>query len=379
MKQNLKIALVCKRYTPHAGGMERYTVHLARQLKRAGHAVHVYANRWQEDPGIVFHRVAIFPLSLPVRNLSFALFAKRQLKRAGMDIIHSMERGLFQDIYRASDGIVPVHLEHRYPGPVMRRFKSVTPRRLALIYLERKMFSPGGCRVIMTNSHLVKQQIMQYYSVPPDRIRVIYNGVDPERFNPRVRDLYREAVREAHGIAGDEMLLLFVSNDHKRKGLMTILQAVQAPLDERIRLMVIGKKGRFYENWAENHLGRGRVLFTGPRMDVETYYAASDLFVFPTGYDAFANVCLEAMACGVPVITTRNNGASELIEDGKQGFVLREGTPEELAMRIKALLPMSEREKMGREAAEKAKAFTLENHVRQVLRLYGDVCLEAVT
>jgi len=160
---------------------------------------------------------------------------------------------------------------------------------------------------------------------------------------------------------------------------MTILEALYNLQGEKIRLMVVGKRNHFYESWAKKHLRRGRVLFIGPRMDVERYYAASDLFVFPTGYDAFANVCLEAMACGLPVITTRNNGASELIKDGKQGFVLREGTPEELAMRIRALLSQSEREKMGRQAADKAKAFTLENHVRQVLRLYGDVCLEAVT
>lgn len=184
----------------------------------------------------------------------------------------------------------------------------------------------------MTNSALIKRHIIQYYNVRPERVEVIYNGVDTGRFNPGGKNLYRQPLRKMYGISENELLLLFVSNDHKGKGLQTILRAMLLSGEKGVRLMVVGSdSAKPYQRFAiENRLDE-QVLFLGPQDKIERYYAAADIFVFPTTYDAFSNVCLEAMACGLPVITTINNGASESIEEGKDGFILKTQEPAELA------------------------------------------------
>jgi UDP-glucose:(heptosyl)LPS alpha-1,3-glucosyltransferase len=353
--------------------MERYTVSLARALLQKGHEVHVFANAWRKEPGVIFHPVPIIPLSLPFKNLSFAFFARKRLKGIDLDIIHSMDRAIYQDIYRASDGIVPVHLEQRYPNPAVRRLKAASPRRLALLYLEKRIFSDNGSKIIMTNSRLVKDHIIEYYHVHPDRIRVIYNGIDTDRFCPGVREAHRESIRKIHNIREDEILLLFVSNDHRRKGLQNLLEVFHQLQDSKIRLMVIGQGAGAYGQWIEKNIPEDRILFVGHKKDMERYYGAADIFVLPTSYDAFANVCLEAMACGLPVITTMNNGASELIEDGENGFLLKDASSDEIKIRIEALESREQRLQMGKKAADKAKGFTVEDNCSKVIGLYEEL------
>jgi UDP-glucose:(heptosyl)LPS alpha-1,3-glucosyltransferase len=223
----------------------------------------------------------------------------------------------------------------------------------------------------MANSHLVKRHIIQYYHVHPKRIKVVYNAINTDRFCPDVRKEYRNGVRKMYGIDEKETLLLFISNDHKRKGLMKLLKAMHQSKKRGIKVMVLGKDtNKPYAQWAEKNFLGGKILFLGPKEDVERYYAAADIFVLPTRYDAFANVCLEAMACGLPVITTINNGASELIQDGEDGFVLKSQEPDELAKKIEALSFPTMRMCMGEKAAKKAKNFSMEKHICEVLNLY---------
>lgn len=370
----MKIGLVSKQYTIKKGGLEKYTIFLSRELVRAGHEVHVFTNNWQTNADITIHQVPMIPFSLPLKNLSFAYFSKQLLKKTELDIVHSMERILYQDIYRASDGIIPVHLEQRYSNPTIRWLKSIGPRRLVLAYLEKKIFLGKGCKIVMTNSHLVKRHIIQYYHVHPKRIKVVYNAINTGIFRPDIRKEYRGRIRKKYGIGEEEILLLFISNDHKRKGLMNLLKAIHQLEKRNIKVMVLGKDTeKPYTQWAEKNLLGGKILFLGQKEDVQRYYAAADIFVLPTRYDAFANVCLEAMACGLPVITTSNNGASELIQDGEHGFVLKGQEPDELARRIEALRFPKARACMGEKAAKKAKGFSMEKHISEVLNLYDQI------
>lgn len=121
----MNIALICKKYSLKEGGLERYTFTLSRELVRAGHEVHILANQWQEEPGVIFHHVPMIRLSSPIKNLSFAFFANRILSKIKVDISQSMERIFYQDIFRASDGINPVQLLQRYPNRIVRWVKSV--------------------------------------------------------------------------------------------------------------------------------------------------------------------------------------------------------------------------------------------------------------
>ncbi len=367
----MKVALVCKKYSLEEGGLERYTYFLSRELIRAGHEVHIFANTWQEETGIIIHRVPMVSLSSPAKNLSFAFFTNRALSEIKFDIIHSMERIFYQDIFRVSDGINPVQIQQKYPNPVVRFIKKIGPRRLALSYLEHKIFMDKGCKVVMTNSELVKRNIIEHYMMDPDKIVVIYNGVNISRFNPKVKEKYRKSLRNKYSIKKDEIVLIFVSNNFRLKGLDLVLEAMSLLKNNRIRLFVIGADNyRTYLRWAINNSLGDQVLFLGPKKNIEKYYAASDIFVLPTLYDAFANVCLEAMACGLPVITTDSNGAAEFILDRENGYILKTQKAVELSARIKALEPLSERSRMGDSAAAKATCFTMEKHIKELLKLY---------
>jgi UDP-glucose:(heptosyl)LPS alpha-1,3-glucosyltransferase len=368
----MKIGLVCRHFLSTKGGLERYTLALSSELVRQGHEVHVFANSGEKRPGVRLHHVPLFPLTSPGKNLSFAYMAAKRISEYPMDVVHSMERIWDQDIFRASDGINPVQMEERYPNPLVRRFKAITPRRQALTYLEKRIFCKNGARFIMTNSNLVKDQILHHYGVSPDKIHVIYNSVDLERYNLSVKDRFRNAIRTQYGIGENDLLIFFVGNGFQLKGLPILLEALANLRPCKIRLMVAGSDPIApYRHWVEQNALGDATTFLGYQTGLERFYGAADLLVLPTQYDPFANVCLEAMACGTPVITTRMNGVSEIIEDGYDGFVLNSRNVVELSTRIRDFLTIPDKLIMMEHAAEKAKTFTMEKHMQQLINLYN--------
>lgn len=373
----MKIGLVCRQFLSNKGGMEKYTLSLSAELARLGHEVHVFANTGEETPDVQLHHVPFIPFSSPAKNLSFALMAAKQIARFQLDVVQSMERIWQQDIFRASDGINPVQMEQRYPNPVLRKFKAITPRRQVLGFLEKQIFEKNGTRFVLTNSNLVKEQIRNHYHIPDEKVHVIYNGVDTGRYNLTARDRFGEALRMQYGIKPDMLSVLFVGNEFKLKGLPALIEAAAGIGPEKVRVMVVGADPVApYQRWAQK-IGIGdAILFLGYQKNLERIYGAADLLVLPTRYDPFANVCLEAMACGTPVITTRMNGACEIIENGREGFVLKTGGADELSARIQHFLAAPDRMAMTQRVAEKAAGFTMENHIRRLFDLYARVSEE---
>lgn len=373
----MKIGLVCRHFLSTKGGLERYALSLSTELARRGHEVHVFATTGEKIPGVQLHHVPVFPFSSPGKNLSFALIASKRISGVQLDVVQSMERIWNQDIFRASDGINPVQMEQRYTNPLLRKFKAITPRRQVLTFLEKRIFQQNGARFVLTNSKLVKDQIRSHYQIPDEKIHVIYNSVNTSRFNLTARDRFGDAFRMQYGIKPDHLSILFVGNEFKQKGLPVLIEAAARSGAKNIRLFVAGADPiPPYRRWAEKAgLGEATV-FLGYQKDLERLYGAVDLLVLPTRYDPFANVCLEAMACGTPVITTVMNGASEIIKNGREGFVLKTGDADELSARIQDFLAVSDRAAIRQRVAEKATAFTMGNHMRRLFDLYARVCEE---
>ncbi len=370
----MKIGIVCRIYTDKKGGKERYSMMLCRHLIQKGHTVHLFAHRADPEPGALFHRVPMFPLSAPLKHLSFASFASGMARKAGIDILHSMDRIMEQDIFRASDGLNPVQLQQCYPSPFVRWLKSIGPRRQVLGYLEKRIFTKGKARSIIANSRLVRDQILNHYPAAESRVRVIYNGVDQERFHPGAKEHFRMQIRDEYGIGQQNLLLVFAANDFKLKGLRDLMAGMAALKDSGIEALVVGESNPAPYGREAGKLGIGRQIhFTGAQPQVERFLASGDIFVLPTRYDAFANVCLEAMSCGLPVITTPANGAAELIRDDVNGYRAAPGDIEMLARRIGCLRDRNRREKMGTAAAETAKTYTWEAHFERVTALYGEL------
>lgn len=355
----MRLAFIKKRFSIH-GGAERYLQTLIEHLGKEGHEIHIFANQWTGEEGVIFHKIEVLPLSSFLSVITFNTNAKRAIKKEpGIDCVISFERTNCQDIYRAGEGCHGEWLEIRSKiEPFYKKFSfRINPLHLALLALEKKLFSDTG--LIIANSKMVKEQIIKHYSVPEERIPVIYNGVDLARFTPENKGRWRERVREGLFLSEDSKLLLFVGTGFKRKGLKTLIDAITLIKEEDIKALVIGGDDvSEYKNWAERHGAGERIIFLGPQREIERFYAAADLFVLPTLYDPFSNATLEAMASSLPVITTKNNGVAELIEDGREGFVLHDlfdvkGLADKIHLSLGSLKIMGER------AREKAEQFPI--------------------
>jgi UDP-glucose:(heptosyl)LPS alpha-1,3-glucosyltransferase len=329
----VKIALIRKSYTPF-GGAERHVDRFLDALRGRGHEVHLFAARWNGEArsGLTVHRVPVVTAPRWAEAWSFAVRAPRMAAAGGFDLVHSFDRVHSCDVYRAGDGVHREWLQRRRAAqPAWRRaIPSFNPLHRVYLTLERGLFE-GRCRVVIANSARGKAEILAHYRADPDRIRVVYNGVDLERFRPPNAQ-ERDSARRAAGVAPTERLAILVGSGFERKGAATAVRAAAALAKggaNATRLAVIGRgRPEPYQRLAGALGVADRVSFVGPVTDVRPWYAAADALILPTLYDPFANVCLEALACGVPVVTSSANGAAEILDAGA-GAVIEDASDAE--------------------------------------------------
>ncbi|OHB35013.1 MAG: hypothetical protein A2Y08_02695 [Planctomycetes bacterium GWA2_40_7] len=378
----MKIALVYPKYTTH-GGTERFLFNFSRQLLDMGHEVHLVVGKVDGpvDRRIIVHKVPIIKLGKFLKVLSFLLFSQRILKKYQFDIVQGFGRTIKQDVFRAGGGC---HKEYRKnvlrknKNPLLRFFKLYLPHQLLLLYIEKRQFLKINFRKIMAVSNQVKKEIVSNYRVPEEDIVVIYNGVDTKAFNPGNRERYFSEVRKRFDIKLNEKVILFLGTGFERKGLSFLIQAFAILQDNYpdTRLLVVGKDNDIqrYVHLSEGLRIANRVVFTGPQSDVKMCYAAADVFVLPTLYEPFGNVCLEAMASGLPVITSRVNGVAEIM-NGMDHLLLNDPSDiEDMAWKIGFLLADNvEREKIAIAARKIAERYTISNNAQQFVNLYQTV------
>ncbi len=372
----MKIALIRKKFAIQ-GGAERHVSDFLKGLVDNGHEVHILANKWEALKGVTFHTIPVFSLGSFFKTLSFVLNVKPELERVGFDIVQSNERTLSQDIYRAGDGCHKEWLEQRgrYASWMKRLSIKISPFHLLMCFLERKIFSQGNYKKIIAISKMGKEEIRKHYSVPADDIQVIYNGVDLKKFQPVADSSAKEKLRKEYGIGKDDLLLLFVGSGFERKGVKFLLQALGKLKRDKVKLLVVGKGRANAYAGLINSLGiKEQVVFTGVIEERERVFQCADIFVFPTMYEPFGNVHLEALATGLPVITTSRSGAAETITSKVNGFVVEEPSHvDEIAESIEYLYDDSVRKQVGIEARKLAEQFTLERNTREILELYNEV------
>jgi UDP-glucose:(heptosyl)LPS alpha-1,3-glucosyltransferase len=221
-------------------------------------------------------------------------------------------------------------------------------------------------------SHKVASDLGKYYG-RADGMAVVYSGLDIERFSPERRSRLRDEARSALGFRNDDFVLLLVGNDWKNKGLSCLLEAVIKTENPHLRVVVAGRDNLapFAPVIARGKL-EGRVSFAPPRPDVEFYYAAADAYVGPSLEDAFAQPPAEAMACGLPAITTRMAGVSEIIHHGVDALILEDPTDAEtLSGWIKRLsTDPAWCKQLGEAAARTARQYTWERNAEQMRDLF---------
>src|SRR5258705_28095 len=296
----MRVGLICRPFSFH-GGVETATAGLLGALRDAGHDVELISTRRQRSvPGLVVRRVPTLRHPSVLRLISFAVAARTAAARHGYDLVQSHERVLRQDLYRAGEGSHAGYLE-----AIGRRGAGVNPYHRLVLALERRIFQLRTARHVVAISRQGKEEIERRYGTDPERVTLIYNGVDLARFHPDSRGHHRRPTREALGIPQGAWTVLFVGSGFERKGLGPLLEAFARVADAGSRLVVTGKGDvARYQSLAAS-LGIGeRIIWTGAKEEVERLYAAADAVALPARYEPFGHVHLEALASGVPVLSS---------------------------------------------------------------------------
>lgn len=311
---HLSIGFVRRGYSS-SGGAEAYLTRLAAGIVALGHEARlITTGDW---PATAWKFGSMSTLPGRPTPLRFADAVARMDLRC--DVVLSLERLWRCDIYRAGDGVHRAWLERRaqFGGPLEKLGVALNRKHRAILRLEESLFSNDGADCVIANSQMVKDEICRIYNYPAERIAVIRNGLPVELF--RAASEQRVSKRQELGLAAGDIAVLFAGSGWERKGLRFAIDAVESRGHSSMCLLVAGRGNpRKYRSRA--------AFFLGVVADMRSLYAAADIFLLPTLYDPFSNACLEALAAGLPVITTRANGFSEIIQDAIHGHALEDPT-----------------------------------------------------
>ncbi len=278
------------------------------------------------------------------RDRSFAQAVGDIIRSGRFDLVQAHERIPGCHIFRAGDGIHAAWLRHRQASqPALSSWwQNLDPYHAYTVEAERAMFRHANLRAVICNSRMVADEIRQEYGVTEEKLHIIYNGVDLQRYSRQNLITNRQRIRSEFSIPQDAPLILYVGSGYQRKGVAPLLDAMKC--DELRQngayLAVIGADKHLdrYKRLAERHQIADRVVFAGPQHDVAAWYGAADVFALPTQYDPCPNAALEALASGLPTLTSPTCGVAELITTPLAGAVVSPQDPAAMAGALATLL-----------------------------------------
>jgi UDP-glucose:(heptosyl)LPS alpha-1,3-glucosyltransferase len=381
----MKLALCYENVMPARGGCETYIADLSGRLIADGHEVHLYACRWQAESlprEIQYHQLPVPKGPRFLRPWQFSASCAAVLQENPHHVSVGFDKTWGQDVLYPQGGLHAASAEHnigkhrnKLTRACARVVKKLDLAHWSFTRLERKQYLGADRPIIVVNSQMVARHFQQFYNIGLERLRVVHSAIDPGRFAHADRPKLRQEWRQRWGIGNEVTVGLFVAMNYRLKGLEPLLRAVATlPEESLFRLLVVGNSNfRSYEQWA-NRLGIAhRVLFLGLRRDVHHCYYAADFLVHPTFYDPCSLVVLEALACGLPVITTPFNGASEFLHPPAEGFVLDDPhNYQQLAWFITQLLDRGHRAACAEAARKAAAKWTFELHYQRLLQVFTE-------
>jgi UDP-glucose:(heptosyl)LPS alpha-1,3-glucosyltransferase len=383
----MKIAMAMENFSRYGGGAESYAVGLAQTLLLDGWEVHLYGHSWDGQPSeAIFHPIPKLPRWVPpsMRILSFALRHRKMIAQEKFDIVLGFGNTLIMNVYQSHGG---VHFISN-----IRKLKAVrnsfarwlkfaallaTPKYHARAWIESAPFRLNKRPVIVAISEMVRNDMADYFRMDKDEIRLVYNGIDPSRFGSTVSGRGRE-LRKNLGFE-NEILFLFMSYDFRKKGLRYLVEAAGRLRDRvgtgRFGVVAVGvQPSPSLQRLVNKRQLNKIVVFPGATREPEAFYNACDVFVLPTFYDACSLVVFEAMAAGLPAITTENNGASGIIHGGVDGMVLHDARNiNEMAEAMERFLQPDLLKSASEAAKRTASNYTAEANHRQMLNILNEV------
>lgn len=363
---------------------------MAGELVKRGHEVHIFATEIEDDSAAYqVHLIPVWRFPRTMRTLSFLRNSALAVGRRDYDIIHGVAPIRAINVYNPHGGVEQAYLRQEFRSiskkpyylyRLLRRYLS--PRHYLEVLSQKQLYKKGNVKKTIAISRMVKQDLISYYAVDERDIAVVFNSVDLERFRPENRDLYRERKREELGIGESEVVLLFAGNNFRLKGLEPLIRALallkQGLPGRALRLLVAGRgqRGR-YQRLARELGVSDTISFLGPVTGMEHYYAASDVYVHPTFYDSCSLTVLEALASGLPVVTSRFNGAAEAIQSDEAGTVIDDpADAEELARAIAPYIDEDRRARARVGARAGMEQYPPERNIAETLAVYQQVAGE---
>ncbi len=376
----MRIGFQLEYLDPARGGAETYVYRFTEELLANGHEVHLFAGGFGKSPeGAYTHRIMHRGMTRWQRDRRFALAARKAARKARLDATVAVGRTYGADVLQPHGGTLPgtrrqnlLLLRSRLARGLKAAFDAANPRIRTHLAIEAHQYNAHPPPEVVAISEMVRRDMRTFYNVPDDRLHLVYNGVDTERFSPEARAAKRDALRSKLGLKPEEAIFLLVAHNFRLKGLRELVEAAADLAGARggaWRIVVVGRgKPAPYQRLARRLGCAGRLVFPGAKADVVPYYGAADIYVHPTWYDPCSLVVLEALACGLPVITTRFNGAAELMEDGAEGLIVhRPDHRAALARAMERLLDPGERERMGAAARRTAEQYPLQRNFREMM------------
>lgn len=368
----MRIALITRRFDPAGGGTERDLTITARILAQAGHRVSIYAedvrastNEWPVRP------VASPRLGRALGLLWFARAAGAMARREGADLVLSFARIVDADLLRSGGGAHSsyVRAAARWQSGSARIAMRVSPYHRVQMLVERRGFESPRFRRAIAVSNLVRDDLTQTFALAPAQAVTLYNGVELDRFVPESAASVRDAIRREFGVHDARPAVMFVGTGFARKGLRFLIEAWPV-IGDGARLIVVGadQAAASYKRLALRLGMEDRIKFIGRRADVERLMRGADAFALPSLFEPFGNVALEAMASGVPALTTTLCGVAEVMPEALRNYIVNDPADRtELAARMNALIEAAPSLKAAARAA--AEQFTWERHAHELLAI----------
>ncbi|MCX8111279.1 MAG: glycosyltransferase family 4 protein [Syntrophorhabdaceae bacterium] len=367
----MKIGIAIYNFNPKKGGAERYAFDLSNMLLKRGHEVYVICRNAVEEKGLKIVKVKTIDYPRWLRTLSFALKHREVIKSLGIDVVLGFGNTLELDVYQSHGGVQRVWMDREiasYDNAFERNMKALL-LKTSIHQKIQEWIAEYPVRMrrfyrIVAISDMVKRHMMGHFNLSEGSIDVVYNGVDTERFRPKDP--------KPNGI----IRILFSGGNFRLKGLSPLIMAAGRLVKQgkSFELMVMGRgRQRRYRRIIDRLGISDFVKFMGETSTPEEAYRQSHFLVHPTFYDACSLTTMEAMASGLPVISTQWNGASALISKD-EGFVIDE--PRDIEGLYKAMTELLDREKaeaMGKNARLKLESYTMERNVKEMERIFLEV------
>jgi UDP-glucose:(heptosyl)LPS alpha-1,3-glucosyltransferase len=382
----MNVALVIERIEPWRGGAETSTMQFAHYLARDGCRVSVLTTSdMPSTPELTIVPVRASRTFRSARTLFFSRRAAIYTRANPFDIVHCITPCLSADVYQPRGGTIPETLERN--ASIRRTLVSRGAKRVGqafnvkyhmLAAMEKRLLTRKPAPWVIAISGYVAGQLQKHYRFDPGRIAHVFNGVDPDPTPVPERQLDRTVVRRQYGIGRDALVVLCVAHNFKLKGVAKLIEAISRPAGRDFHAVIVGRDNPApYARLSERLGVAPRVTFSGPTTRISAFFHAADVLAHPTYYDPCSRVVLEAMAAGLPAVTTRYNGAAERISDGVQGYVVDSPNDvDALADRLGRLADSAHREACAAAAPAAVAGCSMEHHAREVRALYERILAE---